>query len=475
MAGPVVCRRHFLKKIGFGTANIPLSLLIHCKQKASRPPNIIYILADDLGYGDLGCYGQAEIKTPHLDKMAIEGMRFTQHYSGSTVCAPSRCCLMTGLHTGHARVRGNARVPLKSNDLTIAEVMKQRGYATGLIGKWGLGETGSTGTPTKKGFDYFFGYLNQIRAHNYYPDYLWRNEQKVHLKNDIVVAETGYSKGIGSAATKKAEYSHDLFAAEALRFVDKNKGNPFFLYLAYTIPHANNEHWLIKQHGMEVPDYDIYKDKDWPDAQKGHAAMISRMDRDIGNLFSRLRELGIDENTIVMFSSDNGPHKEGGNDPDFNDSNGQLKGFKRDLFEGGIRVPMIARWPGKIKPGSVSHHISAFWDILPTCAELANATITKNIDGISFVPTLSGHPQKEHQQLYWEFHEAGASKQAVRMGEWKAIRLAQNKPLALYNVKADINERKNVAVKYPEIVSKIEKYLETARTENEHWKLIEGN
>ena len=433
-----------------------------------KQPNIIFVLADDLGHGDLGCYGQEKIKTPNLDRMAAEGMRFTQHYAGSTVCAPSRCALMTGLHTGHCRVRGNRRVPLRPCDVTVAELLKKAGYSTGLIGKWGLGEAGSTGIPNKQGFDYFFGYLNQARAHNYYPDWLWRNQEKVRLGNEVVYADEGYARDVGSAATKRVDYSHDLFTEEALGFIERSRKRPFFLYLAYTIPHANNESHLVGRHGMEVPDYGIYEDRDWAEPQKGHAAMISRMDRDIGRLFGKLRRLGLDENTIVFFSSDNGPHTEGGAKPEFFDSNGVLRGIKRDLYEGGIRMPMIVRWPGTIEAGSVSDHISAFWDFLPTAAELAGTKPPEDIDGVSMLPTLLGQPdrQKKHKFLYWEFHERG-KKQAVRMGDYKGIRLNvsrnPNGPIELYDLKTDIVERHNVADIHPKIAAKIEKYLRTAR------------
>ncbi len=464
-------RRDFLKAVGLGTASIALPGCGNAfgrlagKPPANRP-NIIFILADDLGYGDPGCYGQERIKTPSLDRMAEEGMRFTQHYAGSTVCAPSRCVLMTGLHTGHCLVRGNARVPLRPSDVTVAELLKKAGYATGIVGKWGLGEPGSTGIPNKKGFDYWFGYLNQRHAHNYWPEYLWRNTEKVRLRNVVKPVNPP-----GGVATKRVEYSHDLFAKEALAFVERNKDRPFFLYLAYTIPHANNE---ARQKGMEVPSLEPYADKDWPEPQKGHAAMITRMDGDIGKLFVELKELGIDENTLVIFSSDNGPHKEGGADPRFFKSSGPLRGYKRALYEGGIRVPTLARWPGKIKPGSVSDHISGFWDFLPTCAELAGFKAPKDIDGISMVPTLLGKPQKQnkHEFLYWEFHEQG-KKQAVRMGDWKGVRLnvarKPNGPIELYNLKTDIGEKNNVADQHPDIVAKIAQYMKTARTPSKNW------
>ncbi len=467
-------RRTFLKKLSAGTILLS-SPLLNCGQwNQKQKPNIIYILSDDLGYGDLGCYGQQDIKTPNLDKMAAEGIRFTDHYAGSTVCAPSRCALMTGKHTGHARIRGNATVPLEPEDLTVAELLKKAGYVTGLVGKWGLGEDGSTGIPNLKGFDYFYGYLNQIRAHNYYPEWLWENQSKIQLDNQVVFAERGYAKGIGTASTNKLTYSHDLFTRQALNFIDDNKNRNFFLYLAYTIPHANNEYKLVNsENGLEVPDYGIYQELDWPAAQKGHAAMITRMDRDIGVLLNTITKLGLDENTIIMFSSDNGPHKEGGFDPDFHHSGGKLKGIKRDLYEGGIRVPMIARWPGKIKPGTVTDHVSAFWDVLPTCAHLAGVTLPGKIDGLSFLPTLLGKnsEQQQHDFLYWEFHEGRYSSVAVRMGDWKAVQLTPHSPIELYDLKNDIGEKNNVALQNPDIVKEINKYLKSARTNSAHWEI----
>ena len=438
-------------------------------RKSARRPNIIFLFADDLGYGDLGCYGQQRIKTPNLDRMAAEGIRFTQHYAGSTVCAPSRCVLMTGLHTGHAIVRGNALVPLRPQDVTVAEQLKDAGYATGLCGKWGLGEAGSTGIPNRKGFDYFYGYLSQVHAHNYYPDYLWRNEDKAALRNVVDHPVKNGEASLGGVSSNKVDYSHDLIAAEGLKFIRENHQRPFFLYLSMTMPHANNE---AGKEGMEVPDYGIYKDMDWPEPQKGHAAMITRMDGDIGRVFALLKELGIDENTLVIFSSDNGPHREGGNDPDFNDSNGPLRGIKRDLYEGGIRVPMIARWPGRIAAGSESEHVSAFWDFMPTACEVADVKAPRGIDGISYLPTLLGERQKQHKFLYWEFHERG-SKQGVRMGPWKLVRFVDAGKVELYNLDEDLGETTDIADKYPEIVRTIMDYLKTARTPSEHWPLPE--
>jgi len=428
-------------------------------------PNIVFILADDLGYGDVGCFGQKQIQTPHLDRLAAEGVRFTQCYAGCTVCAPSRCVLMTGLHSGHAHIRGNARVPLRPEDTTVATVLKKAGYRTGIIGKWGLGEPDTTGIPNRQGFDYWFGYLNQHHAHNYYPDYLWRNEEKVAFPGNVVE---------NNVASKRTTYSHDLFAAEALKFIEQERDKPFFLYLALTIPHANNEAGKL---GMEVPSDAPYSDRPWPQPQKNHAAMMTRMDADIGRLMKRLQELKLDEKTLVLFSSDNGPHREGGNDPTFFHSSGPLRGIKRALYEGGIRVPTLARWPGKIPAGTVSNHVWAFWDFLPTAAELAGAQAPAGLDGLSIVPALlgekqAGRPQPRHEFLYWEFHEGGFQ-QAVRWGDWKLLHRPAGKAPAteLYNVQEDLGETRDVAAKHPDIVAKLTAYLRTARTESKDWPI----
>jgi arylsulfatase A-like enzyme len=358
---------------------------------------------------------------------------------------------MTGLHTGHCRVRGNALVPLQPEDVTVAELLKGAGYATGIIGKWGLGEPDTPGVPNRQGFDTWFGYLNQGHAHNYYPEYLWRNETRVELPQN-----QGGSRG---------EYSHDLFTQEALEFVQQHATEPFFLYLAYTIPHANNERGRETGDGMEVPSDHPYSDHDWPQPQKGHAAMITRMDRDIGTLLGLLRELGLDEDTLVFFTSDNGPHREGGADPAFFGSSGPLRGFKRDLYEGGIRVPMLVRWPGMIPAGQVSTHPWAFWDFLPTACQLAGARPPDGLDGISVLPALFGRPCRTQGFLYWEFHERGFG-QAVRMGNWKAVRPGQEQPLELYDLATDLGETTDVAAAHPEVVAAITEYLATARTES---------
>ncbi len=380
---------------------------------AAPRPNIVWIMADDLGYGDVGCYGQKVIRTPNIDRLAAAGVRFTHCYAGSTVCAPSRCTLMTGRHTGHARVRSNSLVPLAAEDVTVAEVLKSAGYATGMFGKWGLGEPDTTGIPNRQGFDEWFGYLNQHHAHNYYPDYLWKNEQKVPLEN--VVKD--------NVATTRAAYSADLITREALDFLDRHAQRRFFLYLPFTLPHANNE---AGKAGMEVPSDAPYTAEPWPQPQKNHAAMITYLDAQVGKVLAKLAELKLADDTIVFFTSDNGPHREGGADPEFFHSSGPLRGFKRALYEGGIRVPMIVRWPGKITPRSVSSQVWAFWDALPTLAELAGAAPPAGLDGISMVPALlgersAGRAQQDHEYLYWEFSEKGFA-QAVPIGDWKAVR-----------------------------------------------------
>jgi len=470
-------RRDFLLGCTAGAAGLTFSCGAgeNTAGGTGKKPNIIFILADDLGYGDLGCYGQKEIKTPNIDRLAEQGLRFTDHYAGSTVCAPSRCCLMTGFHTGHAYIRGNSEVkpmgqrPLPAGTATVAGLLKEAGYTTALIGKWGLGGPDSAGIPNRQGFDHFFGYLCQRHAHNYYPEFLFRNREKVPLQGNQV--ENPRPDGAGKSI-EKASYSHDLCVQEALTFVERNKNNPFFLYLAVTIPHANNE---AGSEGMEVPSDEPYTDREWPRQQKNHAAMITRLDRDVGRLMAQLKRLGIDRQTLVIFTSDNGPHREGGADPEYFNSNGPLRGIKRDLYEGGIRVPMIAHWPGKIAPGSVTGHVSAFWDFLPTAAQVAGIPAPADIDGISYLPGLLGRKQEKHEFLYWEFHEGRASKQAVRTGHWKAVRLRPGAELELYNLQDDIAEQHDIAGRHPDIVARIENYLKTARTESELWKLAGGS
>lgn len=424
-------------------------------EQAAKKPNIIYILADDLGYGDIAPYGQQTIKTPYLTQLAKEGMRLTQHYAGSTVCAPSRCVLMTGKHTGHARVRGNGRVPLLPEDMTVAELLKSAGYATAVIGKWGLGEAGSTGIPNRQGFDYFYGYLNQIRAHNSYPDYLWENEQIDSLDNVVTIIPETYAKGIGGIATEKNTFAQDLFRDKAVQFIKAHRDTSFFLYLPFTAPHANNESHYYDEVGIEVPKLGVYAAEDWPKAQQAHAALISYLDLYVGQILEAVQEAGIDEETIILFSSDNGPHEEGGAQVDFFDSNGPLRGKKRDLYEGGIRVPMIARWPGRIATDTESEHISAFWDVLPTLAEIAGVSVPEATDGISFLPTLLGKAQAKHDHIYWEFYEQDGKK-AVRWENWKLIELGikpgRTPDTLLYNLAEDLGETTDLSAEYPDLV-----------------------
>ncbi len=451
-------------------------------------PNVVFILADDLGYGDLGCFGQKKIKTPRLDELAAEGMRLTDFYAGSTVCAPSRAVLMTGQHTGRTWVRGNAgaanRDPqtLRAEDVTVAEKFREAGYATALIGKWGLGEVGSTGHPNRQGFDYFYGYLNQRHAHNFYPTFLVRNEEVVPLKNVVSseweasrVASGAPDDGAGWAHPEgRIEYSHDLIAGEALKWIEEKSGGeaPFFLYLALTIPHANNEGTRGTGNGQEVPDHGIYADTDWTEPNKGQAAMITRMDGDVGRVIDKLREKGIADNTLVIFTSDNGHHREGGNDPEFFDANGPLTGMKRDLTEGGIRVPTIAWWPGKIAPGVVADHPAYFGDFMATACELAGVAPPEvPTQSVSFLPTLLGMgEQRKPDYLYWEFYE-GAGKQAVRFGDWKAIRQPMfTGPVALHDLSKDLAEQKDLASEHPELVERAVALMAEAHAPNENWK-----
>ncbi len=430
--------------------------------RAGRP-NVVFILADDLGYGDLGCYGQGRIKTPAIDRLAAQGRRFTQCYAGGTVCAPSRCSLMTGLHNGHARVRGNANVPLRPEDVTVAEVLKGAGYATGVVGKWGLGQPGTSGVPNRQGFDEWFGFLDQVKAHDYYPETLWKDEAIYRLEGN---------QGSGGVATARAQYAPDLFVREAVDFLDRHKDGPFFLYLATTLPHANNERGKAEGDGMEVPDLGPYANQPWPGPQKGHAAMITRLDDGVGRVLRKLDELGIADDTIVFFASDNGPHKEGGADPAFFGSSGPLRGYKRALYEGGIRVPMVVRWPGHVPPGTTRDDPWAFWDVLPTLAELAGVASPAGLDGVSQVGAIVGDVGANRDRfLYWEFHEGG-SKQAARLGRWKAVRPALGIPLELYDLATDPGEAVDLAGQHPEVVARFEAYLRSARTESADFPLL---
>ncbi|MDT5271489.1 MAG: hypothetical protein QOH49_3675 [Acidobacteriota bacterium] len=422
----------------------------------ARPsPNIIFIVADDLGRGDLGAYGQRFIRTPNLDRMARDGMRFTDAYAASPVCAPSRASFMTGLHQGHARIRGNMnrnneRVSLKPEDVTVAEVLKGAGYSTGIVGKWGLGEPGTTGVPGLQGFDYFFGYLNQNHAHDYYPEYLWRNDERVTLT--------------------KGTYSHDLFSQEALDFIRRERGSPFFLYLAYTLPHANNELTRKTGNGMEVPSDAPYSHESWSPQQRNYAAMVTRLDADVGKLLALLKELRIDEETFVLFTSDNGPQgkDEGGYDQTLFDSNGPLRGLKRELYEGGIRVPLLVRWPGRVRAGTTSAYPVTLCDLMPTAAALAGARVSSATDGVSLQSLLLGGRAPRRESLYWEFHEGGFA-QAVRMGSWKAVRKGVDGAVELYDLKTDIGEMRNVAARHPALVRRAEDIMQREHVESEDW------
>ncbi|HUF63000.1 MAG TPA: arylsulfatase [Verrucomicrobiales bacterium] len=451
---------------------IPLALAIVLSTPAESAPdraNVILILADDLGYGELGCFGQEMISTPRLDRMAAEGMRFTSFYAGSTVCAPSRCVLMTGKHAGRARIRGNARLPLHPDDLTVAEVFRAAGYRTALCGKWGLGEEGSTGMPTKQGFDLFFGYLNQHHAHNYYPTFLIRNEDRVALPN---IPEQEDAQGGGWAAEPRV-WSHDLIMEEALDFIRQAQDGPFFLYLALTVPHANNERTRGVGNGQEVPDYGIYMERDWPEPDKGQAAMITRMDRDVGRVLDLLQELAVAERTLVLFSSDNGPHREGGNRPEFFDANGPLRGMKRDLYEGGIRVPTIAWWPGSVPAGRASDHPAYQGDFFATVCELTGTAMPGGVQSISLLPELLGRPsgQQHHEYLYWEFYERGG-RQAVRFGEWKALRgPGFDGNVELYNLDADPGETLDLASGHSELIDRAIGMMDEAHRPDPEWRV----
>jgi arylsulfatase A len=474
-------RRDFLKLAGWGTASFaglgaPGASNATAATAEKRRPNVVFILADDLGYADVGCYGQRKIRTPNIDRLAAEGMRFTQHYAGDAVCAPSRCALMTGYHSGHGQVRDNLQVggqegwtlgstiggqwPLAEGTFTVAHLFKNAGYATGAFGKWGLGRVGTTGDPQKQGFDHFFGYICQRQAHTYYPNHLWRDGQILWIEENKDGAER--------------VYSHDLVAEEALKFVKANKDRPFFLYVPFTIPHVSlqvPEDSLAQYKGQWAdPAYDGKRGYvAHPSPRACYAAMVSRMDKDIGRITALLKELRLEDNTLVVFTSDNGPTPAGGEDPAFFESAGPLRGLKGSLYEGGLRVPFIACWPGKIKPGSESDHVSAFWDFLPTYADLLGARSPYGIDGISILPTLLGRPegQKRHKYMYWEL----SGQQAVRMGDWKAVRPKPDQKTQLFSLAMDTGERINVADQQPQIVAQIEDIFTKGRTESEVFPL----
>ncbi len=441
---------------------------------AQERPNVIFILADDLGYGDLGCYGQSKVRTPNIDRLAKGGLKFTQFYAGTTVCAPSRASLLTGLHTGHTAVRGNkgmkpeGQFPLPANAKTFVSRLQQLQYTTAAYGKWGMGYITTTGDPQKQGFDEFYGYNCQTLAHNYFPDHLWHNHQRINLAGNL---------------KQDSVYSADLIQEKAMEFLARKQSRPFFLYLPYTLPHADVVvphdsvyDGYVKQFneppvkpprnksGGEAHHYDEY-----PHA--AFAAMVSRLDRYVGDIMNQLAKSGMDKNTLVIFSSDNGPHKEHGGDPAFFKSSGNLKGIKRDLYEGGIRVPFIASWKGVITP-AVTDHVASFWDIFPTMEEIAGGSASQEVDGISILPVLKGlPPKKHHPYLYWEFHE-GTGKQAVRWQNWKAVKLnakSGNSPIELYDLGSDASEQKDVSATNKGVVEKLAGMMQEAHVPDAQW------
>ncbi|GAB3951706.1 arylsulfatase [Spirosoma harenae] len=458
-----------------------ICLVIYFQTQAQKPnrPNIIFILADDLGYGDVGINGQKLIRTPNIDRLAREGMRFPQFYAGTSVCAPSRASLMTGKHTGHTYIRGNKEVkpegqqPIADSVTTVAELLHKAGYITAAFGKWGLGPVGSEGDPNKQGFDRFYGYNCQGLAHRYYPDHLWDNSQKVVLTANENLQHT-------------KEYAPDLIQKQALNFLEAHDGKqPFFLFLPYILPHAEllaPDDSILAYYKRKFPQEKPFKGADYGlDAKTGgytsqafphatFAAMVTRLDLYVGEVMAKLRQKGLDKNTLVIFTSDNGPHIEGGADPTFFNSSGGFRGVKRDLYEGGIREPFFAHWPGHIKAGSTSDFIGAFWDILPTFTELAGANAPGRIDGISFVPTLTGKGvQKKHDYLYWEFHENGG-RQAVRQGNWKAVRLQAiahpDGPVELYDLSKDPAEAHNIANEHPDKAKQLGQLMTQSHVES---------
>lgn len=478
----------FLKAVFGALILLGLASLAACTSGESQAPstsptlpNIIYIMADDLGYGDLGVYGQEIIQTPNIDQLAEDGLRFTDHYAGTSVCAPSRCVLVTGMHMGHAVIRGNrqyephGQMPLPDSSITVAELLKQAGYATGMIGKWGLGITESEGAPNDQGWDYFYGYTDQVLAHNYYPEYLLENRERVYLANEVKYLDTtAWHDGYGSYSTKQVDYSNDLFTEKALNFIEEHREGPFLLYLPYTIPHNNGE--APPGEKQEVPSYGRFANMDLPTETQGYGAMVERLDGYVGQIRQKIEELGLEEHTLILFTSDNGPMREDSHEfSAYYDSNGPLRGFKRDLYEGGMRVPMIACWPGTLAAGTTTDHPSGFQDFLPTACELAGVSPPAYVDGISYAPLLQGSPQPEHDYLYWEFIGPNNS-QAVRKGKWKAVRVGMNRSpdvaWELYDLEADLGETQNLADQSPEVLEELIQLAEEAHTPDPLWPLL---
>lgn len=466
------------KKIGFLLFLLVYFGTLYAQQKK---PNIIFLLADDLGIGDLGCYGQQKIKTPHIDELSGSGMIFTQFYAGSTVCGPCRSSFMTGQHTGHTPIRGNRGVnpegqyPLPENTITLAKLLQANGYTTADFGKWGLGGIGTAGVPMKQGFDVFYGYNCQSLAHDYYPDYLWENDVKINLPNQ----------------EKDSVYSADLIHQKAMGFISQKHRKPFFLYLSYTLPHAglnlprDSVYWSYVKEFGEPPLKEISGVKQYeygpfePYPHAAYAAMVGRLDNYVGEIRAALRQQGLEENTLFVFTSDNGPHKEGGNDPKFFKSNAVYRGIKRDLYEGGIRMPFIASWKGKIKPNSTSNQMAAIWDLFPTFLDMAYLKNDSPVDGISILPSLISKPEQQlqHDYLYWEFHEQGG-KQAIRWGKWKGVKLHVSgdnpTPIELYDLDADPSEQNNLADAHADIVKKMAEFITLAHSPNKDWPLLKG-
>jgi arylsulfatase A-like enzyme len=462
-------RRDFLQAACAGAAAFPLAAMGQAGAAGGRRPNIIFVMVDDMGYGDLGVYGQRHIQMPRVDRMAREGIRYTNAYAGSTVCAPSRSVLMTGLHTGHTRVRDNTasvaghgavacsgggdgwRVPLRPEDVTVAEVLKEAGYVTGITGKWGLGEPGTAGVPNRQGFDEWFGFLNQRHAHSFYPTYLWENQEQRRLEGNTGTREDFVSE---------THYAHDLFSEFALDFIRRHgRGEvPFFLYVPYTVPHNR----------YQIPELEPYtRNTDWSEQEKVYASMLTRADRDVGRMLDLLQEIGVDHNTLVFFCSDNGAATR--YDGVF-DSSGPLRGGKRDLYEGGLRTVMVAHWPGTIEAGGVSDDIWYFADVLPTLAALAGVAPPDKLDGVSVLPSLLSQPQPDlaNRALYWEL-PGNVFQQAARRGKWKAVRSGPDAPIELYDLEQDVGETNDVAANHPEVVAGFEQFFRESRTASVHW------
>jgi len=453
----------------------PLLLSAATREK----PNLIVILADDLGYGDLGCYGQKLIQTPRFDAMAASGLRFTQFYAGSPIGAPSRCVLLTGRHVGRAVVRGNSIEPiaLNSNQPTVASLLKSAGYTTACIGKWGVGTPRDLTNPNDMGFDHFYGYVNPWHSNNHYPEFLIRNGKVEKLENVAAdewkaMQDPAHPQAGRGVSAKREEYAPDLLVADTLRFVRENKDKPFFVYFAPNTPHANTD---AGSHGMEVPDLGEYASKDWPDAEKAYAALVRNLDRDTGRILDLLEELGIAKDTLVLFTSGNGPHKDAGHDPEFFDSNGKMRGGKGDILEGGIRVPAIASWPGTIAPGGVNAHQWYVGDLMATAAELAGLPRPADIDSDSLIPTLKGNPPAKDwdrkSPLYWECYE-GQTAQAVRFGKWKAIRTPMfTGPVELFDQSNDVQEKRDYTPRRVDLMKHATSLLNKCHQPDPNWKM----